>query len=89
MADELEHEIEPETTEQTPAPEGSVLRMHTVRAIESGEPLSISYIVRYAPTRERRRQLLDELGHGVGVAAVDRRVRYARRVACGVGPRGW
>lgn len=25
MADELQHEIEPETTEQTPAPEGSVL----------------------------------------------------------------
>ena len=41
-----------------PAAAGSVLSLYTLRDVAAGEPLSISYAVRYAPTVVRRRQLL-------------------------------
>ena len=59
LASMPEHSCTPNCTMNVgPHTEGSMLKLHTLRAVQPGEPLSISYTVSYAPTSERRRRLL-------------------------------
>ena len=54
----MEHACNPTATISIgPAAQGSTLSLHTQRDLRAGEPLSISYTIRYAPTAERRRVL--------------------------------
>ena len=81
----MEHACNPTATISIgPAAQGSTLSLHTQRDLRAGEPLSISYTIRYAPTAERRRVLLASHGFLCRCERCDSQPEWVRAFRCPV-----